>query len=171
MISKDNPYVYLGNEDFLLKHGREYTATPFPDGAWRGAPRCCFFNAIVVAATYGLAYVEGYAINEYGVPVHHAWNADADRQVLDSTWLQYPGYAFFGVEFSVERADDATWNGDASILDDWKRGWPLFKSATWNGEDYSLQWPPSERLDSLRKLAESLKKASPLPSCYRVVPR
>ena len=170
MATELTEFIYYGNEDFLLQHGRYYTPKPFPDSMWRGAPRACFGNAILVAAVYGLTYVEGYALNECRLPIHHAWNADADGNVLDCTWLQYPGSEFFGVEFSVERADDATWNGDASVLDDWKRGFPLFKSP-WNGEDYSITWPQSDRLDGLRKTAAAIRRASPLPDSYRVVPR
>ncbi len=142
-------FVYLGYEDFLLQHGQTYYPMTYPSTMFRGAPRACFGNAIAIAVIYGLPYVEGYAINECGFPIHHAWNADADGNVFDSTWLKYPGVSYFGVEFSAERADDATWNGDASVLDDWMRGWPLLKSP-WNGEDYSLSWPPSPRLEELK---------------------
>jgi len=50
---------------------------------------------------------------------------------------------------SAERADDATWNGDASVLDDFRRDHPLFKQP-WPGEDWSRQWPHSERITLLR---------------------
>jgi hypothetical protein len=34
------------------------------------------------------------------------------------------------------RADDATWYGDGSVLDDYKRRWSLFREP-WLGEDFA----------------------------------
>lgn len=72
----------------------------------------------------------------------------AKEVLIDNTWLN-TGVAYMGVEFSMERADDATWNGDCSILNDYYRRYPLYQKK-WTGEDYSIQWPESERLKLLR---------------------
>jgi hypothetical protein len=145
-------YVYNGAADFLLQHGKWYEPMPYPEGMWDGVPKCCFGNSIIAAVKYGLRYVEGFAVANLGIrlhlPVHHAWNVDSSGRLYDSTWKPI-GLAYFGVEFSVERADDATWNGDASVLNDYQRGNPLFRQR-WNGEPHNKKWPRSERLESIK---------------------
>lgn len=136
--------LYRGPTDFVLRHGRFYE----PAGPGRlpwGAPRSCFGNAIAFGVRYDLRYIEGFAVSraDGGVLVHHAWNSDG-RRAFDVTW-RAPGAAYIGVEFSPERADDATWNGDASVLDDFNRGWPLLREP-WNGEPPGAVWAPSDRL-------------------------
>jgi hypothetical protein len=128
---------------FVFQHGKNFR------GDWhfefrQGSPKQCYGNAIVLAAESGLSYVEGFALAPNGVVVGHGWNAKADGTLIDSTWLN-TGAAYLGVIFSVERGDDATWNKDAHVLDDkWSN--PIF-TREWAGEDFSLQWPHSERLD------------------------
>lgn len=149
--------VYRGPADFVLREGKPYERA----GVCRtGAPRACFGNSIAFAThneTSGWRYVEGYALAPWRqlldvvIPIHHAWVVDADGVMYEPTWPA-PGQAYLGVEFSVERADDATWNGDASVLDDWKRRWPLLRRP-WRGEDLVPQFPPSPRLELLRRKA------------------
>jgi hypothetical protein len=136
---------YRGPADFLLQHGRWYS--PTATNLEYLTPHICYGNAIIVAVRWGWPYVEGWAVNFQGVPIHHAWNAHGDSAV-DVTW-RIPGVIYFGVEFSAERADDCTWNGDATVLDDFNRGWPLLRKP-WTGEDKSIVWPPSDRLEALR---------------------
>jgi hypothetical protein len=148
---------YAGIGDFLLQHGVWYNPSPYADAVYpQGAPKMCFGNSIILAATRGLRYVEGYASAPVGLSVHHAWNMDANGLLVDSTWMN-TGLAYFGVEFSVERADDATWNGDGCVLNDHLRKHPLFRKP-WKGEDYGIEWPHSERLELLRagKLNDAL---------------
>jgi hypothetical protein len=149
---------YQSPEQFVLTHGEWYKPRPLPRGVWRGTRKLCFGNAIYIAAAYGLPYVEGYSLltlkDEAPTMLHHAWNLDAQGLLLDTTWVPYPGLAYCGVTFSVERADDCTWNGDASVLDDWRRGWPLLQQE-WHGEPAELVWPASPRLAVIRKYAQS----------------
>ncbi|MFL5313056.1 MAG: hypothetical protein ACJ79H_21700 [Myxococcales bacterium] len=71
-------------------------------------------------------------------------------QVLPVTvFTGRPGAAYVGVRFSVERADDCTWNGDACVIDDRNRDWPLFRER-WHGEPADIEWPYSPRLEALR---------------------
>jgi hypothetical protein len=138
--------VYTSPYDFVLQHGRSYT------GKWAhkykiGAQKMCFGNAIVLSGRFGLKYVEGFAIAPTGQVILHAWNEE-NGVLVDSTWGN-TGLFYFGVEFSVERADDATWNGDTNILNDENRNYPVFQQQ-WKGEDYALVWPYSDRLESLR---------------------
>ncbi len=146
---RDQGYAYACPEDFALQHGRWYEPLPRPAGFRRGAPKCCYGNSIVLGAQQGFAYVEGYAlIHCGGLVVQHAWN-DRDGQALDVTWPT-PGLAYLGVEFCLGRADEAMWTGDATVLDDYRRHWPLLRQP-WQGEDAS-RWPESKRLRKWRKL-------------------
>jgi hypothetical protein len=131
---------------FVFEHGKTFR------GEWRfefrqGAPHHCYGNAVVLAGESGLSYVEGFALAPSGSVIAHAWNAKADGTLVDSTWLN-TGAAYFGVIFSVERGDDATWNADAHVLDDRPTN-PIF-TREWTGEDFTIQWPHSERLDIFR---------------------
>lgn len=144
--------VYRGPSDFLLQHGEWHEVVDFPGGVKRGLPKHCFGNAILLSATKGWKYIEGYAmapITEHDYfPTHHAWNVDDRGKLVDSTWLN-TGLAYFGVVFSVERADEATWDGDASVLEDWHRGYPLFRGR-WLGETPSNAVRASWRIELLR---------------------
>lgn len=147
-------FVYRNSYDFLLQHGKFFAPRPMPAGMWKGPPRVCYGNAIILGTIQGFRYVEGYAVPKFDTgnffPVEHAWNTDAEGRVaLDPTWDE-PGIAYFGVEFSVERADDATWNGDSCVLNDYKRNHPLMRQK-WTGEDWSKQWPRSRRLELIRR--------------------
>lgn len=62
------------------------------------------------------------------------------------------GLTYLGVEFSLERADDCSWYGDGSVLDDWKRDWPIFREP-WTGEKPIPGYKPSPALVSAYKLA------------------
>jgi hypothetical protein len=140
-------YAYDSPYDFLLQHGRWYTPAALPPDIPRGAPKSCFGNAIVAAILYDLTYVEGYAslnIGQGAIPFEHAWCTDASRRVYEVTWPEI-GMAYYGVEFGVERADDCTWNGDATVLQDHRRHYPLLR-APWTGEPIGLTWPESPRL-------------------------
>jgi hypothetical protein len=148
-VLKPPGFEYANLFDFLLRHGRHYTPRELPPGTWRGGERMCFGNSIYLGDALGLQYVEGYAMTAFGFPVHHAWNVTPGGDVFDTTWKQV-GLAYFGVEFSIGRADDASWNGDASVLDDFMRGHPLFHQE-WKGEDYSRVWEPSPALQTFRE--------------------
>lgn len=134
-------YHYAGWPDFLQREGEEFECAPCPPNHYM-QPGFCYGNAIVVGAVIGLAYVEGMACPRHDMPaVPHAWNLNAEGRVIDSTWAlaedhDFPpeGRAYVGVRFSVARADEATWDGDACVLDDWKRRWPVLREP-WQPED------------------------------------
>src|ERR1700722_14876078 len=111
---RDSGYEYCGMHDFLLRHGKFYEPSDLAEGMWTGASRRCYGNAIILGVKENLRYVEGIAISGvHPIPIDHAWNTGHDSKLaIDCTWEPL-GRAYFGVEFSVERADDATWNGDA----------------------------------------------------------
>lgn len=152
-MSIPDVFVYYGYEDFVLKHGKFYESVPRPRGLRLGMPKACFANSIFLGARRNWKYVEGYAtpILDNGAsifPVHHGWNLDDKGRLVDSTWKRI-GSAYFGVEFSIERAFDAAWNGDAAILDDWKRKHPLL-CRPWNGETPENAVPTCPQVELLR---------------------
>jgi len=134
-------FAYRNLYDFLDQHGTFFEPRVKPRKIEQGVPRCCYGNSIMMAIKCDWTYVEGVAMNHLGVPIHHAWNLLPDGSIMDITW-ERPGLAYCGVPFSTGRADDATWNGDACVLDDFHRGHPLFKER-WQGEDFERVWKPS----------------------------
>jgi hypothetical protein len=138
---------------FVLAHGRVY------EGMWNprwpiGVQKMCFGNAIARAGIDGLKYVEGFAVAPNGQVILHGWNSDDKGTLIDTTWAN-TGLCYIGVEFSVARADDATWNGDACVLNDENRNYPIFQKP-WTGEDYSIVWPHSDRLERIYKREPTL---------------
>ncbi len=61
-----------------------------------GQMKQCFYNAATAALHDGYRYIEGYAAGI--IPVHHAWCADKDNNVIEVTWKK-TGDLYFGVEF------------------------------------------------------------------------
>lgn len=137
---KPKGWVYSCREDFLLRNGKFYEPAKWEGRA--GAPRSCYGNCIVQSAIDPtLRYVEGLALSSIGFPTAHAWLTKDGQTALDPTWIKYGvGTAYFGVEFATRRAWEACWDGDASVLDDWKRGFDIYKQE-WTGEDSKL-WLP-----------------------------
>jgi len=142
-------YAYGGVFDYLLQHGRWYVPRRLPKHIPRLAPKQCFWNSVILGVIHGTTYVEGYAMSTIGLPVHHAWGSDAQGRLYEVTW-DMVGTAYCGVEFSLERADNATWVGDASVLDDWKRRWPIFQQP-WDGEPEVSPFEPSPCLQLMRE--------------------
>jgi hypothetical protein len=147
-------YAYCGMEEFLLQHGRWSVVIPFPEGERHGAPRVCFGNAIMLAAEKGYEYIEGVAVSPKAKLFHHGWNIDREGRLIDSTWMN-TGLAYLGVQFSLGRADHASWEDDASILHNPRNQDALFKNP-WHGEDYGMKWPESAAMKVLRMAVAEL---------------
>jgi hypothetical protein len=146
--------IYCNAADFVLRHGVWFAPRNYPPDLKSGPIKLCFGTSIMQAARYGWRYIEGFALmpglapGEGPAVMLHAWNADIFNALIDSTW-DNDGLAYLGVEFSVERADEATWYGNGSVLQDAERGYPLFQH-TWTGEDFSLKFQTTESLALLR---------------------
>lgn len=151
--------VYTSPYDFIAQHGRDYRPVPWKGDYKIGAQKQCFANALTLAGIHGLKYVEGICLAPSGEAILHGWNALEDGELVDSTWGN-SGLIYLGVEFSVERADDALWNGEAHVLNDENRAYPVLRQR-WQGEDYSLCWPYSDRLTLLREYESSGKVYTP----------
>jgi len=151
----DNRPPYLGMEDYLLKHGQEFTSQPMtPEEIQKvvkaneireSQVRQCFYNCQFLAqCCRDFVYCEGVAVSV--IPTHHAW-LTLNGKVVDLTWkldtpvtdrdvLQdrnlgtfNPPYLYFGIE--VPGRNWFRWwkqhkDHAVPILDDWEKGWPLF---------------------------------------------
>lgn len=106
------------NMGLVAEHGRSY---PSPTaernaelmeihGVEPGPMKECFENAgrQMIWDEGGLTYVEGYAYaaDLEGLPIHHAWLATPDGEVIDPTWGSHndrsPGTAYHGVPIDSE---------------------------------------------------------------------
>jgi hypothetical protein len=146
-------YWYDSPYHFLLQHGQWYTPRSLPSDIPLLAPKACFGNALVTALLKDLIYVEGYAGMSNGhmdvLAFHHAWCTNALGQLFDVTWPE-PEVAYFGVQFSAWRADNCLWEGDATILWDHHRGFPLLRKP-WNGEPEGIRWPTTPSMKYIQK--------------------
>ncbi|WP_326957556.1 hypothetical protein [Amycolatopsis sp. NBC_01286] len=110
----------------MLEHGRWFTPTSLPPDRPRGEPQRCYRNASLHSETYGLVYVEGFAIHTSGFPAPHAWCARLDGTVEDPTW-NTDGHAYLGLPFTADYLHDhETRAGMHTVLFDQHRtGWAL----------------------------------------------
>jgi hypothetical protein len=122
---------YCCPEELVLLHGRRYTPQPFPKVYRRGIPQACFENAYRLALNKSVFYVEGFAARCGPIPVLHAWCVEPESSlVLDPTWVEEPGMAYFGVPIRLEFRK--TQGG--SVLDNWRESYPILQSATAKGD-------------------------------------
>lgn len=107
MLPKDGVCV----EEFVLKHGRSWTAAQRPKGWRRKEMKQCFANSQRTlierwwAGDESLTYVEGFAYHgKLGTTfkVHHGWLVDEEGRVIDLTWECPESSIYFGVPFQTE---------------------------------------------------------------------
>jgi hypothetical protein len=126
--------AYRNPLDLVAQEGRNYLpARRLPFGVQRGQVGFCFFNAahqLLRAGALDLVYVEGYALANFGVPLHHAWLArPGGAEAFDVTWpARQTGLAYRGVEVPLGVLH-AHWRtcGGASVLDDFYHRWPALR--------------------------------------------
>lgn len=121
-------YAYVCPQDFVLQHGTAYPADAFE--LVDGEAKLCYRNSLVNAVVYGWDYVEGYALGNFGLAIHHAWCVKQDGTPVECTWGE-PGVAYRGVTFPIMLVRDAQ-KATGSVLDDWQRDWPILKER-WQG--------------------------------------
>lgn len=131
--------VYSGPEELVSLYGREYTPPKALSSAYEyGVRKRCFYNAAKMTLLHPwLTYVEGFAINDFGVPMLHAWNVDSHSgDVVDSTWpWGFSGNygctpekgAMVGIAFAREAVEERLKARDEeeSLFDCPALGWPL----------------------------------------------
>jgi hypothetical protein len=155
-VPQDGTYSSISN--FLRTHGRIY------QGKWTGrwkpaARRDRYLNAMTNSLAHGLRFVEGIAFSAItypeerrGIwtPITHTWNADESGALVDTT-TSNGSLAYFGVEFSVDRAYEAWAYGNpetSEVIWDEQREWPILQHL-WLGDDES-RFPRRSEIDDLR---------------------
>lgn len=105
------PTAGMCAEEFVLAHGRAWTAQKRPKGWRKGEIKQCFANSqkkLVEhwwAGDESLTYVEGFAYHgKLGTTfkVHHGWLVDGEGRVIDLTWECPESSIYFGVPFQTE---------------------------------------------------------------------
>jgi hypothetical protein len=106
-LSAQDAISKLSFASFLLDNGQLYKPAPLEKDITVGEPRECYKNATMLAVEHPGKYVycEGYAVCDgIPIPIEHAWVIDRTRNnvVVDNTWTDYKGVAYFGVEIELE---------------------------------------------------------------------
>jgi len=105
----------------------------------RGEPRQCFYNAFVAMMDNdGLTYCEGFACGDSEFAHLHAWCIDEDGVVVDPTWES--GVEYVGVPFSSSFVLKSVLKSGCSLIDDWKKKWPLLSGAVSVESVISCDW-------------------------------
>lgn len=93
---KVGPYDPVRWLKVLQAMGSDWPVAANPtDGHRRGASKACYRNAWRAADGHGLAYCEGWAYDDSGAPVQHAWNLTPDGCAVELT-LRAPAGRYFG---------------------------------------------------------------------------
>lgn len=98
----------FGPATALMQHAMTFEPAD-KNPAWftRGLAKQCFDNTtrIVIerlaAGDTSIHYAEGYAMDELGIPMQHAWLVDADNKVIDPTWRDATENLYFGIVFET----------------------------------------------------------------------
>lgn len=157
-IQKTSSDAYVNVPDYLLDRGKHYPVQTLTDeqlayvkkvmdsSSFEYEIKQCFGNAqwaLVYDHDKRLGYVEGYALGQAPIPVHHAW-LTVDGAPVEPTWRLFdrqrdpfdpsvlpmiqplPSFAYFGVEFDRKKLIKQMHEQGAmcSVLDDWKNNWP-----------------------------------------------
>ena len=120
-------YVYKCVEELILREGIEYRPAPLPKHIKKGRIKECYKNAYHTATREGLEYVEGYALSEGLIPVHHAWCVDADGVVIDPTWNPV-GVEYIGVVIPIRLVELVMLNTKVyGVMHDYQNRYPMLK--------------------------------------------
>ncbi len=102
-------WLHPSQYHLMLAFGRFHEPARLPPEVRRRAPKECYPNAGTTAAKHdGLLYVEGIAMLALGdqfAPIEHGWCVTAAGAVVDPTWADGEGAAYFGIAV----ADRAMW--------------------------------------------------------------
>lgn len=137
-IERAKGVLYLGIDDFIMRHGKPMLGRALPPPYAFMEPKQCFANAmrLTLGGLHGyphtddLTYCEGYVLT--AMPIHHAWCLDREGLVVDPTLrgvndrTAYFGVAFNG-DYVFDRVVDTGWY--ASLLDAPRDRWPLLTGA------------------------------------------
>ncbi|MFJ9895399.1 hypothetical protein ACIQPR_19020 [Streptomyces sp. NPDC091280] len=122
-------WTYPSPFHLLMALGRRFTPVPHPGDVPAMPDRLCYSNAARFALAHqgdDFIYAEGFALTHVGTGIYlpHAWVVRPDGTVLDPTWDDEPGRAYFGVAV----ADSRLWPVDGGgLLHDFERILPLLR--------------------------------------------
>ncbi len=125
---RPDSFYYKSLEQFVLVHGRSYTAADLPPGVNRMEPKNCYQNALDLAMDSDYIYVEGFG--QHIIPMLHAWCVEAGtNRVVDPTWPHPPSTVlYYGVPFRKtwvrKIVGESGWFG---VLDNWREEYPILR--------------------------------------------
>jgi len=122
---------YASYYEALLDLGQPFVAAPRPKGLRKQRNKLCYRNSTRAMFQYGYAYVEGYAMSEYGIVVEHAWNVE-DGVVVDLTWKHPEKASYWGIIIPQDILGRLiTHHGMYGVLyNDWLLESPLLQEGT-----------------------------------------
>jgi hypothetical protein len=82
----------------LIGGGHEFIPVRRPKGYRKRKDKECFGNAVDLALDERGKYVEGFAMTDLGLAVHHAWVTLDGVHAIETTWHE-PGLFYFGIEY------------------------------------------------------------------------
>jgi len=131
-LTKAHGFPYRCAEDLVLRHGAEYTlAPPRCQPRFRYA-RACFDSAyrLSTRSRSPWIYVEGFALSNVGLAVHHAWvtHRRSPDLVYELAWDDDPDAVYLGIAFVagfVRETFAASKSTQYSVIDAYWQGFPL----------------------------------------------
>lgn len=154
-----NDFLYHSFYEYVAMKGTIYQSNKLTLNEWKTVNNSvlyteikqCFANCQMTVCIHDteFEYVEGYALLNVGIPIHHAWlslngkvidptkrlmkpfNRKIFRNKVMGTFPRNQCFEYIGVTFDRsflrKRAfEDGEWS---SVIDDWKRGFPVLKCA------------------------------------------
>lgn len=102
LAPEDRNRLHASWEGFVLTHGLRWAhGIPKPTDIAMGKPGSCFINATDLAMRGHYAYCEGFSLAE-GKVWHHAWCANRDGEVIETTWSRPEQYSYIGVPIVLD---------------------------------------------------------------------
>ncbi len=130
--SKKFDWEYHGQEDLILREGKQYEYAKKPKGVRYGPWKYCFRTSYYLADSNPkrYTYCEGFATSI--IPCLHAWCIDRETgKVVDLTWRHddvSSERGYIGIEFpqGVCMAFAAA-TGHYGLIDAWEARWPMMR--------------------------------------------
>lgn len=130
--SKKFEWEYHGQEDLILREGKQYEYAKKPKGVRYGPWKYCFRTSYYLAESnpQRYTYCEGFATSI--IPTLHAWCIDRETgKVVDTTWRHdhvSSERGYIGIEFPLSVVRGFMFaSGQHGMIDTWSIGWPMMR--------------------------------------------